>query len=298
VTAQLPSWVTADIDLRTPSVARVYDFLLGGVHNFAVDREMGRRLEREVPGTTRAAWANRAFLQRAVRYCASLGIDQHLDIGSGIPTEGNMHEVARKELPGARRRAGRRYHPLPRIRGRGAQALIAHPWPRVAAVRPTRQDADVVEICVAALAMVDAEPEKVLGSIIDYREFRQAILTPHFSGYEVLEGGKGAGSRVRWTLNPGRWTKRRARDWEITAEEVDGTLVEHDARSGTVMRWTVVPAPEGRSAVKLELHLEAPGGLGGMRARSRANKLQHLYGETLLQLHRQFGAEAGQTPSG
>jgi hypothetical protein len=102
VTAQLPSWVTADIDLRTPSVARVYDFLLGGMHNFAVDREMGRRLEREVPGTTRAAWANRAFLQRAVRYCASLGIDQYLDIGSGIPTEGNVHEVVREELPGAR----------------------------------------------------------------------------------------------------------------------------------------------------------------------------------------------------
>jgi len=102
VTAQLPSWVTADIDLRRPSVARVYDFLLGGMHNFAVDREMGRRLEREVPGTTRAAWANRAFLQRAVRYCASLGIDQYLDIGSGIPTEGNVHEVVREELPGAR----------------------------------------------------------------------------------------------------------------------------------------------------------------------------------------------------
>jgi hypothetical protein len=98
----LPSWVTADIDLSTPSVARVYDFLLGGMHNFAVDREMGRRLERELPGTTRAAWANRAFLQRAVRYCASQGIDQYLDIGSGIPTEGNVHEVAREALPEAR----------------------------------------------------------------------------------------------------------------------------------------------------------------------------------------------------
>jgi hypothetical protein len=102
MTEPLPSWVTADIDLGTPSGARVYDFLLGGMHNFAVDREMGRRLERELPGATRAAWANRAFLQRAVRYCASLGIDQYLDIGSGIPTEGNVHEVAREELPEAR----------------------------------------------------------------------------------------------------------------------------------------------------------------------------------------------------
>jgi hypothetical protein len=97
-----PSWVTADIDLSTPSAARVYDFLLGGVHNFAVDREMGRRLERELPGSTRAAWANRAFLQRAVRYCAGAGVDQYLDIGSGIPTEGSVHEVAREERPDAR----------------------------------------------------------------------------------------------------------------------------------------------------------------------------------------------------
>jgi hypothetical protein len=98
----LPSWVTADIDLSTPSVARVYDYLLGGMHNFAVDRELGRRLERELPGTRQAAWANRSFLRRAVRYCAGLGIDQYLDIGSGIPTEGNVHEIAREVLPEAR----------------------------------------------------------------------------------------------------------------------------------------------------------------------------------------------------
>ena len=147
------------------------------------------------------------------------------------------------------------------------------------------------EISVTALAMVDAHPEQVRASIADYREFRPAILTPHFSGYEVLEGGRGAGSRVRWTLNPGRWTKRRARVWEVTVEEVDGALVEHDAHSSAVMTWTVVAAPDGRSAVKLALGFTAPGGLGGMRARSRANKLHHLYGETLLELRKQFGPE-------
>jgi hypothetical protein len=149
----------------------------------------------------------------------------------------------------------------------------------------------VAEINVSALAMVDADPEQVRASIADYREFRQAILTPHFSAYEVLEGGQGAGSRVRWTLNPGKWTKRRARVWEVTVEEVGGALVEHDAHSSAVMTWTVVAAPDGRSAVKLALSFTAPGGLGGMRARSRANKLHHLYGETLLELRKQFGPE-------
>jgi hypothetical protein len=146
----------------------------------------------------------------------------------------------------------------------------------------------VAEINVAALAMVDADPERVRASIADYREFRRAILTPHFSAYEVLEGGQGAGSRVRWTLNPGKWTRRRAREWEVTVEEVDGALVEHDAHSSAVMTWTVVSAPDGRSAVKLALSFTAPGGLGGMRARSRTNKLHHLYGETLLELRKQF----------
>ena len=150
----------------------------------------------------------------------------------------------------------------------------------------------MTEISVAALAMVDAESERVRAAIADYRGFRPTILTPHFSGYEVLEGGRGGGSRVRWTLNPGKWTKRRARDWEITSEEVDGSLVERDAHSPTVMTWTVVPAPDGRSAVKLTLTVEAPGGLGGLRTRSRANKLHHLYGDTLLELRKQFGPES------
>jgi hypothetical protein len=152
----------------------------------------------------------------------------------------------------------------------------------------------VAEISVTALAMVDADPGRVRDAIADYRKFRPAILTPRFSGYEVLEGGRGAGSRVRWTLNPGRWTRRRARVWEVSAEEKDGMLIEHDALSPTVLTWTVVPAPDGRSAVKLTLTFTAPGGLGGLRARSRGNKLHHLYGEMLLQLRRQFTPPEGQ----
>jgi hypothetical protein len=89
-----PSWAPPDIDLNTATLARVYDYMLGGAHNFAVDREVADQLERIVPGTARTAWENRAFLRRAVVYCASQGIDQFLDIGSGIPTFGNVHEVA------------------------------------------------------------------------------------------------------------------------------------------------------------------------------------------------------------
>jgi SAM-dependent methyltransferase len=97
-----PGWAAPDIDLNTATLARIYDYMLGGAHNFAVDREVAERIERTVPGSFRTAWSNRAFLRRAVHYCAERGITQFLDIGSGIPTNGNVHEVARAVTPDAR----------------------------------------------------------------------------------------------------------------------------------------------------------------------------------------------------
>ncbi|HEY1966607.1 MAG TPA: SAM-dependent methyltransferase [Pseudonocardia sp.] len=100
--AEPPHACDPDPGLGPPTLARVYDYMLGGAHNFAVDRAVTGRIERLVPGTIRTAWENRAFLRRAVQYCAGQGIDQFLDIGSGIPTMGNVHEVARAVLPEAR----------------------------------------------------------------------------------------------------------------------------------------------------------------------------------------------------
>jgi S-adenosyl methyltransferase len=93
----------ADIDVSTPSPARIYDYWLGGSHNFAVDREVGERAAASMPTLWPAIWANRAFLRRVVTYLAiERGIDQFLDLGSGVPTEGNVHEVAQAANPAAR----------------------------------------------------------------------------------------------------------------------------------------------------------------------------------------------------
>ncbi|MEU4762823.1 SAM-dependent methyltransferase [Actinosynnema sp. NPDC023794] len=96
------SWVPSSVDLDRPSAARMYDYFLGGSHNFAVDREAAKSVEQIFPGMSGAARANRSFLRRAVRYLLSQGIDQFLDLGSGIPTVGNVHEIAQQTNPAAR----------------------------------------------------------------------------------------------------------------------------------------------------------------------------------------------------
>jgi hypothetical protein len=80
----------------------MYDYYLGGSHNFAVDRELAGKVLEAWPDMPRAAQANRAFLRRAVRFLADQGVRQFLDIGSGIPTVGNVHEVAQAAAPDAR----------------------------------------------------------------------------------------------------------------------------------------------------------------------------------------------------
>ncbi|MFJ8007001.1 SAM-dependent methyltransferase [Streptomyces fagopyri] len=96
-----PAWAPRSIDISVPSVSRIYDYYLGGSHNFEVDREAARKAMEFMPGLPKVMQANRAFMRRAVRFAADEGISQFLDIGSGIPTFGNVHEVARAARPGA-----------------------------------------------------------------------------------------------------------------------------------------------------------------------------------------------------
>jgi SAM-dependent methyltransferase len=89
-TPQIPSGV----DPEKPAPARLYDYYLGGTTNFPVDREAAERLRADLPEISDVAWANRGFHQRAARWLAGeRGIRQFIDIGSGLPTQGNTHEV-------------------------------------------------------------------------------------------------------------------------------------------------------------------------------------------------------------
>jgi hypothetical protein len=130
-------------------VARIYDALLGGKDNYATDREAALALTAAIPCAAQAARDNRAFLARAVRYLAGqAGITQFLDIGTGLPTHGHVHEIAQAANPGARvayvdndrcKSGCAHARVSPSLRSRGAVRL-SRPFVPSSPSRPLRAD--------------------------------------------------------------------------------------------------------------------------------------------------------------
>lgn len=95
--------VPPGVDPTTPSPARIYDYVLGGKHNFAVDRAAAEQIRAQSPDLEDAAWVNRGFHQRSARWMADeQGVRQFIDIGSGLPTQSNTHGVVQRVTPAAR----------------------------------------------------------------------------------------------------------------------------------------------------------------------------------------------------
>jgi S-adenosyl methyltransferase len=182
-----PTWAPAGIDTERPSAARMYDYYLGGSHNFAVDRELAEKLLAVLPEGVYIARANRAFLRRAVRYCVGQGIRQLIDIGSGIPTVGNVHTVAQRADPTCRVV----YVDVEPVAVQHIRALVADDS-RVGAVHADLRDVDAVLGDPVTRALVDpGEPVAVLlfavlhfvpdaddpyGIVAAYRDFAPGYL--------------------------------------------------------------------------------------------------------------------------
>jgi SAM-dependent methyltransferase len=96
------SGIPPEIDISRPHSARMYDYYLGGKDHFAADRETAEKVLANMPSARTVARENRAFLGRAVRYLTETGIRQFLDIGTGLPTTNNVHEVAQRIAPSSR----------------------------------------------------------------------------------------------------------------------------------------------------------------------------------------------------
>lgn len=145
------SWVPEEVPLDKPNVARMYDYYLGGHHNFAVDRRAAEAAMAIYPDLPLVMQANRAFLRRVVRYLVGRGVTQFLDIGSGIPTAGNVHEVAQQATPAARVA----YVDVDPVAVAHAQALLSHDASTIIVRGDVRQPAPIL-----------AHPE--IGALLDW----------------------------------------------------------------------------------------------------------------------------------
>ncbi|MEY9889115.1 hypothetical protein ABIA31_002763 [Catenulispora sp. MAP5-51] len=142
----IPGWLPPELDTTRAHTARIYEYLLGGMHYFDVDREAAETALRHVPQAREILQENRAFLNRATRFLAASGITQFLDLGSGLPGTDNIGDVARKTHPEART-VFVDYDPMVAVHGR---ALVAAADPAHTAV---------VEADIRRPAEVMADPE-------------------------------------------------------------------------------------------------------------------------------------------
>jgi len=123
------------------------------------------------------------------------------------------------------------------------------------------------KVTASAAQTISASADRVIAALGDYNGTRAAMLTEHFSEYQVREGGKGAGTVVHWKLAA---TSKRVRDCLVTVTAPrDGTLVETDANSSMVTTWTVTPAGAG-STVTVETTWNGASGVGGFFERTFA----------------------------
>jgi hypothetical protein len=160
-----------DVDMHSPAAARAYDFYLGGSSHFEVDREFGRKVLEKVPFVADFARNNRAFLRRAVTWLCQQGIDQFLDIGSGIPTVGNVHEVAQETNPQART-VYVDYEPV----------AVAHAQTILDKTDPKRERTNVLQADLRAPADILDSP--VTSGLIDFSRpvALLVVATMHFIG--------------------------------------------------------------------------------------------------------------------
>jgi O-methyltransferase involved in polyketide biosynthesis len=137
-------------DASKPSIARIYDYWLGGKDNFAADREVAERITQLVPGVARVCQDNRRFVINAVTWAAGQGVDQFLDLGAGLPTHPAVHEAAREVIPDARVC----YVDNDPVAVRHAEAMLAKP-DGIAAVEADLTDPDAVWNHPEVRAVVD-----------------------------------------------------------------------------------------------------------------------------------------------
>ncbi|WP_330456102.1 SAM-dependent methyltransferase [Streptomyces sp. NBC_00820] len=176
------------VEADKASVARMYDAMLGGQHNFAIDREAVAAFTAIDPQVRVLAQANRDFLGRAVRFLVEAGVRQFIDLGSGIPTQGNVHEVAQAASPGARV-----------VYVDNDPVAVAHS----ASLLEGNPDADIVDADIRRPAGVLDSPQ--LRKLIDFEQPVAVLMITILHFVATEENPAGIVAAFRDALPDGSW---------------------------------------------------------------------------------------------
>ena len=141
------------------------------------------------------------------------------------------------------------------------------------------------QVSAASTILISADPAATLSAVADYQTVRPKILSPHYSGYEVLQGGQGAGTVAKWRLQA---TKSRVRDVRVNVDVAGHTVIEKDANSSMVTNWTVAPAGPG-SSVTVKTSWNGAGGVKGFFEKTFAPMgLKRIQAEVLQNLKKEL----------
>jgi hypothetical protein len=163
-----PNWIPDGVEVDRPNVARMWDYFLGGAHNFAADRAAARQAIEFYPDLPLVAQVTRGFLRRVVNVMVDQGVGQFLDLGAGIPTVGSVHEIAQRRSASARVA----YVDMDPVAVAHSEAILTGTTNTVAVLADARRPAEIVQhpdirrildwtqpICVLAIALFHFIPD-------------------------------------------------------------------------------------------------------------------------------------------
>lgn len=214
-----------DLDISRPNAARMYDYYLGGAANFAVDREAAEEVIRRVPVTRLFARATRAFLVRVVTHLCQAGVDQFLDLGSGVPTVDNVHEVAARHNPAARVA----YVDHEPVAVAHARHLLGEDHPRVSVTQADIRDPHAVLAASGVAGLLDftrpvgvlavavlhfvADADNPAGMMATYRQAcvpGSALAVSHIAAVTLTDQQRRGGEAMYATTATPGWVRSQA----------------------------------------------------------------------------------------
>jgi polyketide cyclase/dehydrase/lipid transport protein len=156
--------------------------------------------------------------------------------------------------------------------------------PRAGGITP-EESRLMAQVSAASTILINVDPAATLAAVADYQNVRPKILSPQYSDYQVLQGGQGQGTVVKWKLQA---TKSRSRDVTANVDVAGHSVIEKDANSSMVINWTVAPAGPG-SSVTVKTSWTGAGGVKGFFEKTFAPLgLKRIQGEVLANLKKEL----------